>query len=161
MILKKSIQDEDQVSENEEYEENSNYSFTFKKAIFVVIGLHILIVGGIAFSSHTLKAREDISKTDKEYLNSKDSVYVGVEPSPTPSPSPSPSPIPPIKTLESAPVPNKNYPQKKYTEFYVVKKGDTIYSISKKYKLNPERLIKLNNIKNPNEIKIGQTLKFL
>jgi flagellum-specific peptidoglycan hydrolase FlgJ len=41
---------------------------------------------------------------------------------------------------------------------HIVKKGDTLYSISKKYGVNIEKIVKLNNIKN-NIISIGQTLK--
>jgi len=41
---------------------------------------------------------------------------------------------------------------------HVVKKGDTLYSISKKYGVDIEEIIKLNRIKN-NIISIGQTLK--
>ena len=40
----------------------------------------------------------------------------------------------------------------------VVKKGDTLYSISKKYSVTIEELKKLNKLKS-NEIKIGQKLK--
>ena len=41
---------------------------------------------------------------------------------------------------------------------HVVKKGDTLYSISKKYNISVSDLVKNNNIKN-NNISIGQTLK--
>lgn len=44
------------------------------------------------------------------------------------------------------------------TVSHVVKKGDTLYSISKKYGVEIEKIIKLNKIKN-NIISIGQTLK--
>lgn len=41
---------------------------------------------------------------------------------------------------------------------YVVKKGDTLYSISQKYKVSVDELIKKNNLKS-NNISIGQKLK--
>ena len=41
---------------------------------------------------------------------------------------------------------------------YVVKKGHTLYSISKKYKVSIDQLIKKNNLKS-NNISIGQKLK--
>lgn len=44
------------------------------------------------------------------------------------------------------------------TVSHLVKKGDTLYSISKKYGVEIEKIIKLNKIKN-NIISIGQTLK--
>ncbi|MFL1895093.1 glucosaminidase domain-containing protein [Aquimarina sp. 2-A2] len=43
-------------------------------------------------------------------------------------------------------------------ESYVVKKGDTLYSIARKYKLSVTELKKLNNLKD-NTIAIGQLLK--
>lgn len=47
------------------------------------------------------------------------------------------------------------------TTTYTVRPKDTIYSIAKKYKLSASRLIKLNNLKDPNKIVPGQVLKFL
>ena len=44
-------------------------------------------------------------------------------------------------------------------EYYVVKKGDTLTKIAKKYKTTVKQLVKWNNIKNPNLIKIGQKLR--
>jgi flagellum-specific peptidoglycan hydrolase FlgJ len=43
---------------------------------------------------------------------------------------------------------------------HVVKKGDTLYSISKKFNISVSELIKINDIKN-NTISIGQTLKII
>ena len=43
--------------------------------------------------------------------------------------------------------------------YYVVKKGDTLTSIAKKYKTTVKQLVKWNNIKNPNLIKVGQKLR--
>lgn len=43
--------------------------------------------------------------------------------------------------------------------YYVVKKGDTLISIAKKYKTTVDDLVKLNKIKNPNLIKIGEKLR--
>lgn len=44
---------------------------------------------------------------------------------------------------------------------YTVKPNDTLYSIVRKYKLNLYKLIKLNDIKHPDKLVPGQTLKFL
>lgn len=43
--------------------------------------------------------------------------------------------------------------------FYVVKKGDTLSEIAAKYNTTYQAIAKLNNIKNPDIIKIGQKLK--
>ena len=53
-------------------------------------------------------------------------------------------------------LPYKDEPKK---EYYVVKKGDTLTSIAKKYKTTVKQLVKWNNIKNPNVIKVGQKLR--
>lgn len=42
---------------------------------------------------------------------------------------------------------------------YKVKKGDTLTKIAKMYGVSVDHLVKLNNIKNKNLIKVGQTLK--
>lgn len=42
---------------------------------------------------------------------------------------------------------------------YTVKKGDTLSAIAKEHGVSVANLRKWNNIKNPNEIKVGQVLK--
>lgn len=42
---------------------------------------------------------------------------------------------------------------------YTVQKGDTLYGISKKFKTNVQDLVRLNEIKNPSLISVGQKLK--
>ena len=44
-------------------------------------------------------------------------------------------------------------------EYYIVKKGDTLTAIAKKYKTTIEQLVTWNKIKNPNLIKVGQKLR--
>ena len=78
-------------------------------------------------------------------------------PNPTPLQTPLPEPVSPINQVTPI-VPNKT---NNLTKEYVIKQGDTIHSIAKKYKLNYDRLLKMNNIQDPNKIIIGQKLKFL
>lgn len=59
------------------------------------------------------------------------------------------------KQQKAAPVPVKASDS---TIVHVVQKGDTLYSISKKYNINLDELKKLNK-KNGNEVYIGETLK--
>lgn len=55
----------------------------------------------------------------------------------------------------------KYYKEKepKDNKFYIVKKGDTLTAIAKKYKTTVKQLVAWNNIKNPNLIRIGQKLR--
>ena len=50
-------------------------------------------------------------------------------------------------------------PYKEEKIYYVVKKGDTLWNIAKKYKTTVDKLVKLNKIKNPDIIKAGQKLR--
>lgn len=43
-------------------------------------------------------------------------------------------------------------------EYYIVQKGDTLYSIARKYNTKVTNLVLLNNIKNPSLISIGQKI---
>ena len=65
----------------------------------------------------------------------------------------------PTKTNKSEPGKNTK-PKANHIQKYTVKPNDTIYSISKKYKLNVKKLIELNKIKDSSKIVAGQTLKF-
>ena len=60
------------------------------------------------------------------------------------------------KNKKSKIIDNKR--NKNNSKQYIVKKGDTLYSISKKLKMNPSDLISINNLSG-NNISIGQVLK--
>jgi flagellum-specific peptidoglycan hydrolase FlgJ len=49
--------------------------------------------------------------------------------------------------------------KKEESQVYVVKKGDTLTAIAKKYNTTVQNLVKLNNIKNPDLILVGQKLR--
>jgi len=113
-------------------EENDSKSISFKTAFYLVLGLHIIAaVGIIAF---TQQAKAKTISSDKDFLKSEQ--YVGVED---------------VKEDVKENV--------KLETFYLVKKGDTLYSIARKNKTILNDLIKLNNIKDVNKIVIGQKLK--
>lgn len=64
-----------------------------------------------------------------------------------------------IYTLETTQVAsNKSKTAKELPKTYVVKKGDTLYSIALKYDITIEKLKELNNISNPNDLKPGQKI---
>ena len=139
-------------------------SLSFPKIFCVVLGAHILL--GVALFGTTLK--DSSKEEDRKAL---------IEPTPTPEASPTPNvvmqePVPKIvhkptstsspKVASTAPLtPPKATLKSKYTEKYVVKQGDTFHKIVKKFKLNAQMLQKINNIKDPNKIAVGQTLKFM
>ena len=126
-------------------------------ALAIVAGLHVCVVLAIFAFTTSSEASEqpniaatqpesvapEIKKNDQDFLNKE---VTSATPQPTPAISPTPAP---------------SHNHKQYTSKYIVKTGDTVYSISKKYKLNVNKLIKLNDIKDPNKIAIGQTLKFM
>lgn len=50
-------------------------------------------------------------------------------------------------------------PQPGEGQVYVVKTGDTLYSIAKKFNVSLEDLIRINNLSNPDQISPGQKLR--
>jgi len=66
--------------------------------------------------------------------------------------------IKPKNELDINPLKNQTNEGVNKTGFYTVRKGDTIYSIAKKYDLSIEKLKMLNNLKSDG-LKIGQKLK--
>lgn len=42
---------------------------------------------------------------------------------------------------------------------HTVKKGDTLWSISRLYNISVDEIVKLNGLKNPDLIRVGQVLK--
>jgi LysM repeat protein len=155
---------------------------SLKQAVGVVAGVHVMAGVGIFYAS--------MPKTyakDKEFLNTPEAIYAGIPdviPTPTPTPTPKPTPEPLKKEVmpdgrvatypkpqeipqEPLQVKPQEKPQEKpkinskYTQSYTIKKGDTIHSISKRFKLNTKKLLEINHIKNPNNIREGQVLKFI
>jgi flagellum-specific peptidoglycan hydrolase FlgJ len=58
------------------------------------------------------------------------------------------------KPVKAAAAAKKEEPQ-----IYIVQKGDTLTAIAKKYNTTVQNLVKLNNIKNPDLILVGQKLR--
>ncbi|WP_199426572.1 N-acetylmuramoyl-L-alanine amidase [Thermaerobacillus caldiproteolyticus] len=54
---------------------------------------------------------------------------------------------------------NQAVATKTNTQYYTVEPGDTLSEIAVKYKTTVQNLVRLNNIKNPNLIYVGQKLK--
>lgn len=62
-------------------------------------------------------------------------------------------------TPTTSKTPQNTPKEPKITIYYIVKKGDTLSYIAKKYNTTVDNLVKLNNIKNKNLILVGQKLK--
>ena len=56
-------------------------------------------------------------------------------------------------------LPYKDEKPKETKKYYIVKKGDTLTSIAKKYKTSVKQLVSWNKIKNPNLIRVGQKIR--
>lgn len=82
-------------------------------------------------------------------------------PKPTPKPTPTPAPSVPgcgTPTVKPTPQPTVKPTPKPVPTYYVVKKGDTLYSIAKKYKTTVAAIQKLNGLKSTT-IAAGQKLR--
>lgn len=147
---------------------------SFKQSFGIVLGIHAILAGGIIYASLPKAHAED-----KAFLKSPEAQYTGI-PEPTPTPIPNRKEITPDGKIATYPkpleenkspevkkevkkevLPVKNKVNSKYSQTYKVKKGDTIYSISKKYHLNTKKLLQLNHITDSSKLKEGQVLKFL
>jgi LysM repeat protein len=137
----------------------TNTNKTFLKVLAVVVSAHVVIAGIVSCQTlkeptlpvDTTKADpNNIIPSDKEFL--KEVQKDVQQPLAAVQHDTKPVPVPTTKSVSNT---------DKLTKEYVIKKGDTVYSISKKYKLNVSKLIQINNIKDPNLIVVGQKLKFL
>ena len=147
-------------------EELKPTSISFKSAFWVALAIHALI--GVSFAASPIisaKAKESKKQhiEDKKALEEPMPVFVGVpEATPTPAPVVVTQPTPKQNKSDDWPR-TKVEPVKKNTDLtkeYIVKPGDTFYSIVKKYKLNPVKLQQLNKITDTNKITVGQRLLF-
>lgn len=125
--------------------EVTKYGF-FKKSFFVSVTIHVILAAMI-----TAYASNENQKGIKE-------------PEPLSVVSPTTTTISSnamVQATPQKPLVHSVSKETNLTTMYTIKQGDTVYSISKKYKLNVDKLLKLNNIKDPNKIVVGQQLKFL
>jgi LysM repeat protein len=128
----------------------------FNKTFWIIFVLHVVVVGIIATTCSAIEAKKPGETKSQLSEISQEASTKEIAPTPLPTPAQPTNPV--IKHPEPLP---KEVKEKKYTEIYVVKQGDTIYSIAKKYKLDINRLQKINDIKDLNKITVGQILKFM
>jgi len=84
-------------------------------------------------------------------------------PTPVPSPTPPPTPVPTIAPTvpPTAPPPPQptEAPPMSGEQTYIVQRGDTLYSIARRYGVRLGDLAAYNGIVNPNRIYVGQVLR--
>jgi LysM repeat protein len=136
-------------------QEEKKSPISFKTAFVIALVVHA--IGAIALISTAQKA--SAKELGTEPIKTTPAAQIPVQ-TPTPVPKPSPD-AQPVERQVSQTVSAEKVVPNNLTKVYVVKQGDSLNSIARKYKLSTQQLIKLNNITDPNKIKIGQTLKFL
>lgn len=141
-------------------QENKSSAISFKTAFIVALIVHV--AGAFALFSTPQKASAKDVGTE---LSKATQAQTETPPAPSPTPNPTPLTANNSKPNEPQKQPQKNVvnnvSQKNMTREYVVKRGDSFYSIVKRYKLNFEQLKKINNIEDPSKIQVGQKLKFM
>lgn len=136
---------------------------TMKTAIAIVVGLHLVALGGIWLSGSKSHAAE-IKKSDQEFLKTQP-VYVGVDEVKTPEVKKEKAPLSPnALTKPEAPKPEvkkesspTNWPLSK-EKIHTLAKGETLYSLGKKYKKSVAIIEKANRIKDATKLSVGQKL---
>lgn len=61
-----------------------------------------------------------------------------------------------LKVGQKLVIPSRELPE---TEIYIVAKGDTFYGVARRHNMTVDELLKLNNLKSSDTLKIGQVLK--
>lgn len=142
----------------------------FGKTFWMVVGAHVVILAGVAYcaspSQDSVKQGESNQTETSTASHLEDKEYVKQQPIAQPEPQVAQvtEPVPeatPIVAPSPTPEQKKIKAPEQFVKTYIVKQGDTIYSIAKKYKLNTKRLLDINGIKDQNKIVVGQNLKFM
>jgi hypothetical protein len=142
--------EEDNLYRNEE-EVNKHHKKMNKKIIAIVVAFHILGAVGI-YAMSPKQSPAPLSDAIKPVPESTPSAIC------VPMDAKPPA-LPPVPVVEK-PVPKATpKPVPKSVLMHTVNKGDTIYSIAKRYKMKVETLVKLNALKDASKIQIGQVLK--
>lgn len=163
-----------EIKEEPVTEKKPNSNFMKNKIFWVVVLIHVGVLTALTVSAAPQKDKEvteNLIEQDKQFVG-ENTPQPSVAPEATPQPTPAPQtqapmdgkpPEQPVKPQQKE-IKNTNIKPISHnglTKNYTIKSGDTIFSIAKKYKLNYDRLIKINDIKDPNKIKVGQTIKFM
>lgn len=173
--LKEREEEQDEYEEEEEYQEDvsprkgcridrtkQKGPITMKTAVAIVVGLHLVALGGIWFSGSKSHAAE-LKKSDQEFLKTQP-VYVGVDETKSPetkketpiSPNALTKPEAPKQEAKKESSPT-DWPLSK-EKIHTLAKGETLYGLSKKYKKSVAMIEKANRIKDATKLSVGQKL---
>ncbi len=111
--------------------------------IITVIGVHVVAIGAFIFAQGCGTTRPERSQPPQV-------VMPPVPPPPPRTVVPPPPPRPPRPVVSEQPT--------GATSTYVIARGDTLSQISSRFGVNQSEVMRLNNITNPNLIRVGQKL---
>lgn len=137
--------------------------FDSKVAFLGIVSVSaLMLVSGC--QSKVMENREEVPPAERELGFPKDKAIKNLDDQNVKSATP--VAFPPMAPMSTDPVIDKKASSSSASssvaaskEYYVVAKGDSIGSIAQKYKIKSKDLIAVNNITNPNSIRIGQKLK--
>ncbi len=115
----------------------------------IVTGAHILVIGGLLLSQGCGTTRAPLPP-EEEYVmppSVQEETYVPPVPSDPLPPPPAPPAVEPVVVTPPAD-----------TTTYVVRKGDALSVIAKRYGVSLQEVMRINNITNPDKIRVGQKL---
>lgn len=136
------------------------------EATIAEAGVVLLMAGMIAFAVFAIAPRPEESPGSHNMLAAPTQVLAGdsrttpapsaTVPAATTVPAVSATPIPPTPAPTRAPAPK---PTTASGNAYVVRSGDTLYSIARSYGVTVDALLRVNGLADPKKLHTGQTLR--
>jgi LysM repeat protein len=149
-----------------DYEEMSEPNMKLSRALLIVLVLHVVAVAGI-IAFNAIKSRQGIvppvtnAKASPQMSSPKPAATTAAASEPLSKPRDESAAKPVVKEERKA-IPLKpvaeNSPKADSKKTYLVAKGDTPTSISKKFKITSSQLLAANDIEDAHKLKIGQKL---
>jgi LysM repeat protein len=149
-----------------DYEEMSEPNMKLSRALLIVLVLHVVAVAGI-IAFNAIKSRQGIVPPA---TSAKSSPQVSSQKPDSAAPTSSEALSKPRDEMATKPVVHEerkampvkatpeSSPKSESKKTYVVAKGDTPTSISKKFKITSSQLLAANDIEDAHKLKIGQKL---
>jgi LysM repeat protein len=152
------------VPDEMDYEEMSEPNMKLSRALLIVLVLHVVAVAGI-IAFNTIKSRQGVLPPPATKTTAPTSTQKSPAAAVTSADSSKPrdeSAKAPVKEERKAipvkPIAETTPKADPARKTYVVAKGDTPVSISKKFKITSEQLLTANKIEDAHKLKIGQKL---